>query len=150
MASLSSALLRRKMACFPVLWPSSYRAIPPFTSIIQRVHTQAESVKTRTKSSDTKSPQGKKTAPRPLPSRPFKLPEDLYPQFVHETWRSPRISARRAAQMRKEAIRNGTYGSYDPETGIGWDPSWDRSYRHMALPLKPPKGKRHEKEKQSR
>lgn len=27
--------------------------------------------------------------------------------------------------MRKRAIAEGTYGSFDATTGIGWDPAWD-------------------------
>jgi len=41
------------------------------------------------------------------------------------TWRKPAISKRVAKVLRKDAIRSGTYGSFDAETGTGWDPSWD-------------------------
>jgi hypothetical protein len=42
------------------------------------------------------------------------------------SWKSPAISKRKAAVLRKEAIRNGTYGKFDSEKGgIGWDPKWD-------------------------
>jgi hypothetical protein len=41
-------------------------------------------------------------------------------------WKRPMLSKRRAAMLRKEAIRNGTYGAFDPERGgVGWDPAWD-------------------------
>lgn len=41
------------------------------------------------------------------------------------SWRPPALSKRKAAVLRKEAIRNGTYGKFDTETGLGWDPQWD-------------------------
>lgn len=40
-------------------------------------------------------------------------------------WRPPLLSKRKAAVLRKEAKRLGTYGSFDAEKGLGWDPSWD-------------------------
>jgi hypothetical protein len=40
-------------------------------------------------------------------------------------WRRPLLSKRKAAVLRKEAKRTGTYGSFDPQTGTGWDPIWD-------------------------
>lgn len=41
------------------------------------------------------------------------------------SWKPPALSKRKAAVLRKEAIRNGTYGKFDSETGVGWDPEWD-------------------------
>jgi hypothetical protein len=42
------------------------------------------------------------------------------------SWKPPILSKRRAAMLRKEAIRNGTYGKFDSEKGgVGWDPQWD-------------------------
>mmetsp|Transcript_2709 Transcript_2709/g.6212 ORF Transcript_2709/g.6212 Transcript_2709/m.6212 type:complete len:176 (-) Transcript_2709:377-904(-) len=49
----------------------------------------------------------------------------LRPQKVNDKWRNPAVSARVAADLRKKAIRSGTYGFFDRETGIGWDPLWD-------------------------
>jgi hypothetical protein len=51
--------------------------------------------------------------------------EALRPQKVNNKWRKPAISPRVAADLRKLAIRSGTYGSFDSETGVGWDPLWD-------------------------
>ena len=51
--------------------------------------------------------------------------EALRPQKVNDHWRKPTISKRVAADLRKMAIRNGTYGKFDTETGVGWDPNWD-------------------------
>ncbi len=34
-----------------------------------------------------------------------------------------------AADLRKVALRNGTYGKFDPVLGVGWDPAWDTPVR---------------------
>ena len=39
-------------------------------------------------------------------------------------WKRPIISKRTAKEMRKQAIRDGTYGSFVENQG-GWDPAWD-------------------------
>jgi hypothetical protein len=51
--------------------------------------------------------------------------EALRPQKVNDKWRKPVISRRVAADLRKAAMRSGTYGSFDAVTGSGWDPAWD-------------------------
>jgi hypothetical protein len=51
--------------------------------------------------------------------------EALRPQKVNDKWRKPVISRRVAADLRKLAMRSGTYGSFDAVTGLGWDPAWD-------------------------
>ena len=40
-------------------------------------------------------------------------------------WRSPVVGKRHANMIRKQAIRDGTYGSFDASNGVGWDPDWD-------------------------
>mmetsp|Transcript_1026 Transcript_1026/g.2428 ORF Transcript_1026/g.2428 Transcript_1026/m.2428 type:complete len:159 (-) Transcript_1026:100-576(-) len=42
-----------------------------------------------------------------------------------EVWRRPVISKRVANDLRKRALRDGTFGSFDTTTGVGWDPTWD-------------------------
>jgi hypothetical protein len=42
-----------------------------------------------------------------------------------KNWYKPRISKRVAADLRKKAIREGTFGSFDSTTYTGWDPKWD-------------------------
>ena len=50
------------------------------------------------------------------------------------SWKSPAISKRKAAVLRKEAIRKGTYGKFDSEKGgIGWDPMWDVELAKASL-----------------
>lgn len=49
--------------------------------------------------------------------RPLKLPEDLRPTLVDGKWRRPRVSHRRAAELRKAAILDGSFGAYDAATG---------------------------------
>ncbi|EEC50715.1 predicted protein [Phaeodactylum tricornutum CCAP 1055/1] len=57
--------------------------------------------------------------------------EALQPKAVislvtkERVWRNPLISNRIARTLRKQAIVDKTYGSFDAETGIGWDPQWD-------------------------
>jgi hypothetical protein len=50
-------------------------------------------------------------------------------------WIPPAISNRRRNVLRKMAILEGTYGKYDPATGVGWDPEWD-----LTLAKSNPKG----------
>ncbi|KAG7345912.1 hypothetical protein IV203_004979 [Nitzschia inconspicua] len=50
-------------------------------------------------------------------------------------WHRPLVSKRVGNDLRKEAIRQGTYGSFDSTTGVGWEPSWDlvlHSNRHQS------------------
>ena len=58
--------------------------------------------------------------------------EALRPQKVNDKWRKPVISKRVAADLRKLALRSGTYGSFDVETGLGWDPTWDTPDRRRS------------------
>jgi hypothetical protein len=82
---------------------------------------------------------------RMLPKRPYVLPDDLLPTQVDGKWRRPRISGRMAAELRKRAVREGTFGSYDPVLGLGWLSAWDeqRSTR-IATVSRPPKGRAHD------
>lgn len=71
----------------------------------------------------------------------------LKPQFVVPTqdsgainpipgrWQSARVSKRVANLIRKQAILGGTYGSFDSESKIGWDPAWD-----VELAVSSPRG----------
>jgi hypothetical protein len=42
-----------------------------------------------------------------------------------DIWHRPLISKRVANVIRKQAIREGTYGKFDTVTGVGWEPNWD-------------------------
>lgn len=44
---------------------------------------------------------------------------------ARETWLRPKVGKRVANDLRKLALREGTYGSFCSETGKGWDPEWD-------------------------
>jgi hypothetical protein len=44
---------------------------------------------------------------------------------MDKIWRSPVISKRKANVMRKQAIADGVYGTFNAETGVGWDATWD-------------------------
>ena len=65
--------------------------------------------------------------------------EALKPQKVNEVWKKPKISKRIAGVLRKQAIQEGTFGSFDPETGKGWDPKWDSLRQTGTMQLRPPK-----------
>lgn len=62
--------------------------------------------------------------------------------------REPKLSRRKAAMARKRAILEGNYGAWDPETGLGWDPAWDRMRKVVVM--KPPKGRKHDREQPRR
>ena len=52
---------------------------------------------------------------------------------AREVWRRPKVSKRVANDLRKTAIKNGTYGSFCSDTGTGWNPAWDlvlHQHRH--------------------
>lgn len=74
--------------------------------------------------------------------------EALRPQFVDEKWKRPLISMRKAAVIRKDAIKDGTYGAFDPETGRGWDPMWDKPRKVKSLRV--PKETKRERTREAR
>ncbi|KAI2495371.1 hypothetical protein MHU86_19173 [Fragilaria crotonensis] len=63
--------------------------------------------------------------------------EALKQRKFGDRWRKALVSKRVAADLRKEAVRTGTFGSFDASTGIGWDPLWDNPGRMPSL--RPPK-----------
>jgi len=75
-------------------------------------------------------------------------------------WRPPAISRRIANVLRKQAITEGTYGSFNVETLRGWDPKWDLllatfQYKHeMAgagrVRMTPPKKASHHRSRERR
>mmetsp|Transcript_16456 Transcript_16456/g.27314 ORF Transcript_16456/g.27314 Transcript_16456/m.27314 type:complete len:138 (-) Transcript_16456:214-627(-) len=58
-------------------------------------------------------------------------------KFGGDRWRKAMVSKRVAADLRKQAMREGTYGTFNAETGVGWDYTWDNPGRVPSL--KPPK-----------
>ena len=50
------------------------------------------------------------------------------PRKVNGVTRSPLLGALTQAKLRRRAIIDGTYGTWDPETGRGWDASWDKPH----------------------
>jgi hypothetical protein len=70
-----------------------------------------------------------------------------------QRWKKPVVSKRIAKTLRKTALRNGTYGSYDHENGVGWDPSWDedaRSGKINWMQIRPPKETKRERTREAR
>jgi hypothetical protein len=55
-------------------------------------------------------------------------------------WRKAMVSKRVAADLRKQAMIDGTYGTFNAQTGVGWDPQWDNPGRMPSL--KAPKDSR--------
>ena len=82
--------------------------------------------------------------------RPKKIVD---PKVKRQRWMKPMVSKRIAKTLRKTAQRNGTYGTYDPETGIGWDPSWDidsGSRKINWMQIRPPKETKRERTREER
>ncbi len=48
----------------------------------------------------------------PALQTPLDLPGDLHPKLVDGSWRKPRLSARRAAKLRKTALVEGRFGTH--------------------------------------
>lgn len=42
-----------------------------------------------------------------------------------DVWYRPLVSKRVANVLRKQAIQQGTYGTFNATTGAGWEPQWD-------------------------
>ena len=87
-----------------------------------------------------------------LPSAIRKLCEKggdaLLPQFVNERWRGAAISGRVAALIRKRSLLEGTFGSFDQQTGKGWDPAWD--VPRQVQRIRPPKETKRERTREMR
>lgn len=70
-----------------------------------------------------------------------------------KVWIPPLISRRKAAALRKEAIQNGSFGSFVANQG-GWEPAWDlellgRSKGRFPS-IRPPKLPRHQRNREER
>mmetsp|Transcript_21134 Transcript_21134/g.29859 ORF Transcript_21134/g.29859 Transcript_21134/m.29859 type:complete len:142 (-) Transcript_21134:74-499(-) len=76
--------------------------------------------------------------------------EALKPQRVNSKWRAPLISKRVAADLRKKALKAGTYGAFDRTTGEGWDFKWDKPGKVGTMQIRPPKGHQRERTRESR
>jgi hypothetical protein len=55
-------------------------------------------------------------------------------------WRKPVISRRVANGIRKEALAQGTYGTFDPNTLTGWDAAWDAALSAPTIATDPMRG----------
>merc|ERR1712127_294171 len=92
------------------------------------------------------------TITKNLPSCIRKLcrigPDALKPSFVNNRWRGPAVKPRQAARIRKMAIIHGTYGTFDFETGEGWDAAWDKGGKIGSL--RRPKETKRERTRESR
>lgn len=62
----------------------------------------------------------------------------LRPVLEKGKYVAPLVPKRLAANIRRRAIIEGTYGSFSSETGVGWDPEWDAPRKLFML--KSPRG----------
>lgn len=58
-------------------------------------------------------------AAQPRGAKPISLPADLRPTFVNGCWREPRLSARKAAKLRKAALIAGAVKVGASQPGAG-------------------------------
>ena len=70
--------------------------------------------------------------PQRVATKPIQVGSHYIAKPSKIVWRGPIVSKRVANVIRKKAIQQGTFGSFDAATGAGWDPLWD-------LALKPNK-----------
>ena len=75
--------------------------------------------------------------PRKVPTAPGQV----------NPWRRPLVSRREAAIARKQALRDGTFGTFDPEKG-GWLREWDPVRAPRVLI--PPKGHKRDRTRAER
>ena len=75
--------------------------------------------------------------PRKVPTAPGQV----------NPWRRPLVSRREAAVARKQALRDGTFGTFDPERG-GWLREWDPVRAPRVLI--PPKGHKRDRTRAER
>jgi hypothetical protein len=88
---------------------------------------------------------------RRIAQTPYALPEDLFPRQTEDGWRRARLSGRRAALLRKRAVREGAFGTYDAATGRGWLAEWDeRLHPRTSTVMRPPKGRKHDNDLRKR
>ena len=71
----------------------------------------------------------------------------MQPSCVDGKWKRPLISKRQASEVRKQAMLNGTFGSWNPGQG-GWLPEWDP--KPKLLVMKPPKQHKHFRTREER
>ena len=76
--------------------------------------------------------------------KPRKVPTQL---GQVNPWRRPLVSRREAAVARKQALRDGTFGTFDPEKG-GWLREWDPVRAPRVLI--PPKGHKRDRTRAER
>jgi hypothetical protein len=71
----------------------------------------------------------------------------LKPLITKTQYFGPLISRRVQANLKKRALRDGTYGEFIPWKG-GWNPEWDKPKKMFVL--RPFKGHKHERTRSDR
>lgn len=74
----------------------------------------------------------------------------LKPHKINDKWRPPMLSARAQAKLRKSAILEGVFGSFDVSTGKGWDPNWDKIGKVSGFSMRYPKLHKNERNREDR
>ena len=86
-------------------------------------------------------------------------PKEVHGRIVKpakEIWLRPVVSKRVGNDLRKKAIREGSFGTFNAETGVGWMPEWDlvlkrNSHRVTRYGgMHPPKKTKRERTRQER
>ena len=72
----------------------------------------------------------------------------LRPALENGKYIAPLIPKRLAANIRKRAIVEGTFGTFSKETGMGWDPEWDTP-RKMFM-MRAPRGHQRDRKRPER
>ena len=82
-----------------------------------------------------------------IPIMPYLPPPHTHTP-LHTYAHTQAVNPRHANKVRKAAIIDGTFGSFDASTGLGWDPAWDKEGR---LPwLRQPKLKKRQRNREAR
>lgn len=93
--------------------------------------------------------------PQKITTKPVEIAGHLI-KPPKEVWRRPVVSKRVGNVLRKQAIRDGTYGSFNTQTGVGWDPMWDLALKPNRFSatryggIRPPKKTKRERTREER
>eukprot|EP01041_Mallomonas_annulata_P006427 gene6427-12992_t len=68
----------------------------------------------------------------------------ITPKLTNGRYTSPMVSRRVSADLRKAAIRQGTFGTF--ENNQGWDKAWDAAKTPHMFTLKPQRGHKRERD----
>lgn len=67
--------------------------------------------------------------PQRIETKPVQVGSQYIARPSKTVWRRSVVSKRVANVLRKQAVQEGTYGSFNTDTGVGWDPLWDMALK---------------------